>query len=167
LLISLSGMDATTSDARQRSSGRFGARRVIIAGLTAGLIINLGEFFLNGVLLSDEWEATMASLNRPPVGAGAVCLLTGMTFGLGVLTIALYAILLPRFGASPRTAIIAAMTAWSFSYGIGMGWSFALGLFSEKLYFTTLGWSVVEVAVATLVSTWALQRGAPEMWTRT
>jgi len=45
--------------------------RVILAGLLAGLVINICEFLVNGLMLGDQWTAGMKSLNRPPMGSGA------------------------------------------------------------------------------------------------
>ena len=43
---------------------RINLGRVLIGGLVAGIIINVGEFILNGVLLEEEMNAAMAALNR-------------------------------------------------------------------------------------------------------
>jgi hypothetical protein len=45
--------------------------RVILGGLLAGLVINICEFLVDGLLLGDQWNASMKSLNRPPMGGGA------------------------------------------------------------------------------------------------
>jgi hypothetical protein len=39
---------------------------VIVGGLVVGMLINLIEFFLNGVFLAKGWQAAMMALNRPP-----------------------------------------------------------------------------------------------------
>jgi hypothetical protein len=51
-------------------------QRVILGGLVAGMLINLIEFFLNGVFLAKDWQAAMMALNRPPiVGESDCCVL--------------------------------------------------------------------------------------------
>ena len=34
--------------------------RIIGAGLLAGLVLNIGEYVLNGIILAPQWEAAMA-----------------------------------------------------------------------------------------------------------
>ena len=45
--------------------GQINLGRVVIGGLLAGLIINIGEFILNGLLLEEQMNAAMAALNKP------------------------------------------------------------------------------------------------------
>jgi hypothetical protein len=42
--------------------------RVILGGLMAGMVINLFEFFLNGVVLAKDWEAAIVALGLPGRG---------------------------------------------------------------------------------------------------
>jgi hypothetical protein len=35
--------------------------RVILGGLLAGMVINVFEFFLNGVALAKDWQAAMVA----------------------------------------------------------------------------------------------------------
>ena len=40
-------------------------------GLLAGVWINIIEFFLNGVVLANDWQAALLALGRPPVCSGS------------------------------------------------------------------------------------------------
>ena len=42
--------------------------RVILGGLLAGWVLNIGEFLLNEPILGKQWVAAMEALNRPPIG---------------------------------------------------------------------------------------------------
>ena len=44
---------------------RVNMARVILGGLVAGVLINIGEYLLNDVVLADEVRATMAGFNLP------------------------------------------------------------------------------------------------------
>ncbi|MBW3660918.1 MAG: diaminopimelate decarboxylase, partial [Gemmatimonadetes bacterium] len=39
--------------------------RVILGGLVAGVVLNVGEYVLNGLLLRERWDAAMTELIRP------------------------------------------------------------------------------------------------------
>src|ERR1019366_3526043 len=58
--------------------------RLILGGSLAGLVINICEFLVDGLVLGDQWAASMKSLNRPPMGAGptAAFMLGGNTVHL-------------------------------------------------------------------------------------
>ena len=64
--------------------GRINLGRVVIGGLLAGLIINIGEFILNGILLEEEMNAAMAALNKPPIDPNMIMWFVLFGFGLGL-----------------------------------------------------------------------------------
>jgi len=45
--------------------GSINLGRVLLGGFVAGIVVNVFEFVLNGVLLADQWPGVMASINRP------------------------------------------------------------------------------------------------------
>src|SRR6202790_5828366 len=90
--------------------------RVIGGGLLAGLIINISEFILNGVLLVQQMEAAMRSLNRPPVDNQMIVWFVVLGFALGIVTVWLYAAIRSRFGPGVRTAVCAALIIWFLAY---------------------------------------------------
>ncbi|MGL3107244.1 hypothetical protein [Bradyrhizobium sp. BR 1432] len=132
-----------------RQQGEFALARTIVAGLIAGAVMNIGEFLLNGVLMLQEWNVAMLSLNRPPVEGVAIAMLTAMTFALGLLTMGLRAMISPAVGTAGRSTVVAASIAWALAYGLGFGWSFAMGVFPARIYLATLAWGFVEMQVAT------------------
>jgi len=127
---------------------------VLVSGLAAGLVVNVGEFVLNGLLLRGEWEAAMRSLGRPPLGGASIVSLNLMVFALGIITMWMYAAIRPSFGTDREAAIRAGLACWLLAYVLGFGWSFAMGVFPATLYFPTLVWSVVEVLLGTLAGAW-------------
>jgi hypothetical protein len=131
-----------------RRKGEFELAHVVVAGLIAGAVMNIGEFVLNGVLMPREWDLAMRSLNRPPIEGIAIAMLTAMTFALGLLTMFLRALIAPAVGTAGRSTVVAASIAWALAYGLGFGWSFALGVFPARIYLATLAWGFVEMQVA-------------------
>jgi hypothetical protein len=144
--------------------GRINMARVVLGGLLAGLIINVGEFLLNGVLLGDQVNATLQRLNLPPIAGSTITVFVVNAFLLGIAAVWLYAAIRPRYGAGPKTALCAGAAVWFLSYvypGIGMT---AMGMFPTNLMVLGTIWGLVELLVATVAGAWLYQEG-PEVVT--
>ena len=50
---------------------RINMARVILGGVVAGLILNVGEVVLHKVVIAEEMEAAVQARNLPPVGGSA------------------------------------------------------------------------------------------------
>ncbi len=135
--------------------GKINMGRVILGGLLAGLIIDIGESVLNGVILGKEMEAAMQALNRPMVGGGAIAVFLVLGFLLGIAAVWTYAAIRPRFGAGPKTAVCAGLLVWFFSYFYPSAGFAAMELFPTKLITWGLVWGVVEIVVASVAGAWA------------
>lgn len=90
--------------------------RVLLGGLLAGLVINIGNFLINRVLLRDPMNAEFARLHVAEPGSDFIAKAVVMTFILGIAVIYLYAAIRPRFGAGVKTAICAGLMAWFFVF---------------------------------------------------
>lgn len=87
--------------------------RVILGGLVAGLIMNAGEFLLNGVILHKAMVEWASGHNFPAEPAPSFMVVAiGLTFVLGIVMVWLYALIRPRMGPGPKTAIVAALVLW-------------------------------------------------------
>ena len=93
-------------------SGGINTARVLLGGLVAGLVINVGEYVLNLFVIKPDMEAALARMNLPPVSGPAILTFVTLAFALGIVTLWLYAAIRPRFGAGARTALCAASVAW-------------------------------------------------------
>jgi hypothetical protein len=129
--------------------------RVILGGLLAGMVINLCEFLVNGVALGAEWGAAMKSLNRPgEMGIGPVAAFWLWGFLIGLYAMWLYVSLRPRFGAGPRTALIAGIAVWIPGSLLAMIAPAALHLFRYRLVAVGVAASLVEIVGTTLLAAW-------------
>jgi len=134
--------------------GKINTARVLLGGLLAGLIIDIGEYILNDPILGKRWEAAMQSLNRSPIGAQGIIGFVLLGFVLGILCVWLYAAIRPRYGAGPKTALCAGLAAWAFASfypTIGM---MGLGLFPRHVLLIAVIWTLVEVPIATVIGAW-------------
>jgi len=129
---------------------RINLKGVVIGGLLAGLIINISETILNIPVLGAQFEAAMRALNLPPPGNGPISVFVIGGFVLGLLLVWFYAAIRPRFGAGPRTAIIAAIVFWFLAYfwpSLGTG---LMGFVPMKLLSVAVVWGLAEVIIAAL-----------------
>jgi|SRR6185503_18056831 len=133
--------------------GKINVARVILGGLLAGLIMNIGETVLNLYVIADESTATLERLGLQFPGAHQIGIFVAMTFVSGLIMIFLYAAMRPRFGAGAKTAVIAALVIWF----VGLMAAFAdvvLGLTPANLLVIAGAWSLVEMIIAAVAGAW-------------
>src|SRR5213593_2631154 len=129
--------------------GKINWNRVILGGLVAGVIINIFEFVLNGVVLAKDMEAAMSALGRQ-VGGNALAMFTVGGFLVGFFAVWFYAAIRPRYGAGPKTALCAGAAVWGLGYLLCSVTPIALHLFPGRLMAIGLAVGLVEVLAATL-----------------
>ena len=134
--------------------GRINTGRVIIGGLVAGVVINIGEAILNIPIVGAESDAALQALGLEPVGGGAIAVFVVTGFLLGLLAVWLYAAMRPRLGPGPKTAVIAGLVLWFLavvfpSIGYGM-----LGFFPVRLLVITTVWGLFEMPIAAVAGAW-------------
>lgn len=127
-------------------------QRVVIGGVAAGITIFVLDFIINGLLLGNRWREEMEALNPALVATSerpaAIAGFAVMDVLLGILLVWLYAAIRPRFGAGPKTAVLAGLYFWAFGAVMWMGFTM-LGMFSWSIYVIgTLTWVVVAIAAA-------------------
>ena len=130
--------------------GRIDGKRVVLGGLAAAVVVNVGEG-LFGFLMKGEYESALRTLGVRLQPGAAAFLPIVWSFVIGVLSVWLYAAIRPRYGPGPKTAVRAALAVWAFTsatFSIAMA---CLGLFPARLMAFGAVWSLVEVIVAMIV----------------
>jgi len=135
--------------------GQINIGRVVAGGLLAGLIINISEFVLNGVVLARETVAAMAALNVPPMGPGVYAGFVLAGFALGITTVWLYAAIRPRFGPGIPTAVCAALFVWFLAYVYPNIFLALIHLFPRRLIAIGTIWGLPELVIAGIAGAWA------------
>ena len=131
--------------------------RVILGGLAAGLVINISEAVLNLMVVAGQTEEIVASLGVEPASGATIGVLVVAGFLIGVATVWLYAAMRPRFGAGPRTAMIAGAVMWALAHLWRMtDITLFLGL-SMSFVMLVLAWTLVESLLAAYVGAWLYQ----------
>src|SRR5207244_3093753 len=125
--------------------------RVLLGGLVAGVILNAGEWLLNGVVLKSTMDAFFKKCGIPQPGNNFLVIAIAITFVLGIVIVLGYAAIRPRFGPGPKTAIIAALFAWFGVYlyqnVIGLG----LQIVPVNAVAIALVWGLVEYIIAAMI----------------
>ena len=130
--------------------------RVFLGGLLAGVIVNISEWILNGVVLKTAHEEAMKALNKAVPMSGsqmAVWVLIGFVFGIAAIW--LYAAIRPRYGPGPGTAARAGIAAWFFMNLYSTIVMANMGLFQGNALVVAAIWTLVQWIVATVVGAWA------------
>ncbi|HAK54759.1 MAG: hypothetical protein QF463_01170 [Vicinamibacterales bacterium] len=128
--------------------------RVVVGGLVAGLVMNVGEYILNEPLLGAELTAALEARNLPAVGGGAIGVFVTMTFAFGILLVWLYAAVRPRLGPGPKTAVTIGVVVWFLAYfgpTVAMN---VMGMLPGRLAMIGAVWGLVEVPLAALAGAW-------------
>jgi hypothetical protein len=86
--------------------------RVLVGGLLAGLVLNVGEFLLNDVVLGAQMREFYARYGIPDPGGSFLVAAVTLTFAVGILLVFLYALIRSRLGPGVKTAIIAGLIMW-------------------------------------------------------
>ena len=134
--------------------GRINLGRVILGGIVAGFLIDISEFFLNGIVLRAQWLALNAAHNIPVWGMNALIGFNLMGLAIGLVAVWTYAAIRPRFGAGPKTAIYAALLVWVTAYVLMNVSPWLAGMFPLSLVEMLVGVGLIEIVIATIVGAW-------------
>jgi len=130
--------------------GKLNMSRVILGGIVAGIVGDVLGYLVDGVLLAPRWADGMKVLGRSGFSTNQWIWFNLFGIASGIFAIWLYASIRPRYGAGPKTAILAGLAAWFAGVLLpNAGFMWAGGLFSAHLaLYTTLGGIVEYVAGA-------------------
>jgi hypothetical protein len=113
--------------------GRINVKGVIVGGLVAGLVLNIIDFLVWGVLLKADMEAVMQTAGKGPID-NLIPLFVILDFIYGIVLVYLYAAIRPRFGAGPGTAVKAGLLVWiliGLLHALSEG---PMGMLPQRLY---------------------------------
>lgn len=128
--------------------------RVVLGGFAAGVILNIGEWLLNGVVLANQMQEFFRRCGLTPPGASAIIILVLLTFLMGIFLIFVYAAIRPGCGPGPKTAIGAGLIGWFCVYFYNNAGGAALGFIPMNLFAIAVVWGLVEYSLAALVGAW-------------
>ncbi len=133
--------------------------RVLLGGLFAGLVINIGEFILNGVLFAKDIEDANRKLNLPPPSGNFIAVAVILVFLVGIAAVYIYAGIRPRFGSGVKTAICAGLIVWFLAFVFPGLLYMAGGIYPARLTILGLLWGLFEVPIGTVAGAWLYKEG--------
>jgi hypothetical protein len=132
--------------------------RLILGGLVAGFVVNLGELAVNVFWLGDAWRDVLLALGLH-VGTLDLVMCGLGSFVLGIVGVWIYAASRPRYGPGWRTALRAGLALWAVTFGyagIGMAWMDAI---PGWLTAVAVAWGLVEVLGGVYLGAWLYREG--------
>ncbi len=136
-------------------------QRVLLAGLLAGLLLNIGEAVLHGVVLAPATAEAMTALGRDGASSAAgLTLLIGITFLQGIIGLWLYALLSARGVKRGRAAVVAGLALWVLS-AVYAAIYFSAGfprVMPEAVVWWPVAWALVEYPLAIFVGALTLRK---------
>ena len=134
-------------------------KHVLLGGLAAGLISNVSGIVLAHFFLAEEVRALLQRLNVQ-FGLGSALLHIGMRFAVGLGVVWLYAGLRPRFGPGPRTAALAGLVMWLFTYAFSFLGIAPYGLYPVSTLVIAAVWGLTELQFAALAGAYLYREEA-------
>jgi hypothetical protein len=127
--------------------------RVVAGGLVAGVVANAIDFVTNTYVLASDiaaWAPTRnldpAAMNSGPVAATWIA----VDFMMGLLLVSTYAAMRPRFGAGPKTAVLAGLALWIAVTIILFGFT-QMSVFSMDLFVKGSICALINMVIASVV----------------
>ncbi|HXR37766.1 MAG TPA: hypothetical protein VN776_01665 [Terracidiphilus sp.] len=131
--------------------GKINLGRVILAGIVAGLVSDALGFVVDGVLLAPRWAAGQKALGLQEFSSHQLIWFNVLGLIAGIVLIWIYAGIRPRFGAGPKTAVIAGLTVWVIGLLIpNLAFMWVSGLYSHRLTAYTTAGGLVEIVAGAL-----------------
>ena len=131
--------------------GRINWSRVILGGLLAGVVLNVVDWLLYGVLLAKDYAAAMQALGKQGSMDNLIPLYVLLDFVMGIALLWVYAAIRPRFGASAKTGIIAGLAVWFFVAFLHALGEAPMQLFPQRLYVIGVVVALFQLPIATAV----------------
>ena len=139
--------------------GTINIGRVVLGGLLAGLVINVGEYVFNTFLFAEQNRDMLAKLGLPDVNLHMILSLVLLMFVLGLVIVWLYAAIRPRFGAGVKTAIYAGLAVWVLMQVFSVQLAI-IGIATPGELVVPGIWTLVEISIAAVVGAWLYQERA-------
>jgi len=130
------------------------AGKVVTGGAAAGVVLIVLDYLVNGRLLAEQNRAAVSALNPALVetmeGGGAMALYIVIDLVFGLLLVWTYAAMRPRFGAGPKTAVIAGVQIWGVAFLMYLSMT-AMGMWTWSYFALGAAVSLIMLVVAATV----------------
>jgi hypothetical protein len=126
--------------------------RLLIGTLVAAIIMFFSDGFFHEVVAKPEWQALYAALNakQPDPHGSSMAYFAIFEIGRAFTALLFYATMRTRFGAGPKTAVLAGIAGWVAFSLTGPVQFIPLGFFSNALWLKVGAFHLIVSIVATL-----------------
>ncbi len=131
--------------------------RIILGGVLAGIVYFFGDGLLHGILLKQQWAAILGPQTQQDLHSPAYFFPYDLLKGLAVAWI--YAGIRPRFGAGPKTAVLAGLAGWLLAIPVPLLGLLPMNFFSSHFVMLWSIYGVVPMVVGALVGGWIYREG--------
>jgi hypothetical protein len=135
--------------------------RMIVGGIVAGVVINVIEFVMNGLVLAGQMTDFYARMGIAEPGGAALAWYIVLGFVLGILISWTYVAIRPRFGPGPKTAFCAAVAVWVAGALVPIISWMLMAVYPWGLGMIGLVYVFAEFLIAALVAGAIYQEGTP------
>jgi hypothetical protein len=145
--------------------GKINLKKVLIGGLVAGVVLNIIDGVLFGVVLKDQMAAAMVALGKQPISNAQMPWFIVLDFVAGGFLVWLYAAIRPRFGAGMATAVKAGLAVWFLAGFLNTAFMWPMNLMPHSMTITMALVMLVEFPLACVVGAkfYTEGAGAPAM----
>lgn len=137
--------------------GKINWGRVVLAGLLAGVVLNVIDFVVYGIWLKPDFAVALQALGKQPPAGSTILLYVVLDFVYGIGLLWLYAAIRPRYGAGPRTAVTAGLALWFFTRLLHALGEASMGFLPERLYTIDVIVGLIELPLAGAVGAYLYQ----------
>ena len=130
--------------------------RVIGGGLLAGVVMNVIDFIVNAVILAQAWADAAKARGIDMASTQSTVGWIIVDFIAGLLLVWLYAGIRPRYGAGPKTAVLASLAVWVIGHLVFASYAF-MGVLPWSLVIGATIGGLIAVLAAGLVGCWLYQ----------
>lgn len=135
---------------------RMNTGKVIVGGLVAGIVFNIGDFLINTQLLAADNAEFLKRLNIDPATmesfAGMVPWIV-VDFLFGLLVVWTYAAIRPRLGPGVSTAIVAGLIPFLGATLVLAGFT-SMGVFPMAMFIKGTVASLVNTSIGSVAGAW-------------
>jgi hypothetical protein len=139
--------------------GTLNMKRFVLAGLAAGVLINVFDGTLYTVVIGPEANAIMERLGLDLPGTAGMALYAVLAFLVGFVAVWLYTGMRARLGPGPVTAAKTGLAVWAIAYLTAFLDLTIEGLYTQRMFWLAATFTLVSVPLATIGGAW-VYRGA-------
>lgn len=129
-------------------------KKVLVGGFAAGVVMNIIDYVVNGVLLADrmkaESDAFKPGLSAMMMEGNSIAIYVISDLIIGMMLVWTYAAIRPRFGPGPKTAVQAALLFWILGAILMVGY-LQMGMMSMGLWWTFACLWLVNLVLSAIV----------------